>query len=340
MKQRAINPDDFGRLTTLPDKIKFCLQYAVLAPSVHNTQPWVFKITKNSCQLYFDPKLALPYADPTGRNLYLSLGKCLENLILAGKVFGILTEVKYVLRDNFVAEVFFKNEATPNHSLAYLLDAIVKRVNSRGPFLPHKVEARLIQGLKELFERNYADDNLRLDLIQDGEIIKKIAELTAQGMEIAHSNKGFRKEMAHWLQNDLSPRKTGMPGFSLRMPFMLSFIIPTAVRFFNLGKFLGRKNYESVSSAPLICMFSAKKVSPEVWVKIGIAIERLSLELQSTGYKTSVYIASVEMGDLYKQVQEVVGTGEFIPQFLFCAGAMENTQKLTPKLSVEEKLMN
>src|SRR3989344_606302 len=110
MSGRNINKEEFNNLQDLSDKIKFCLRYAVLAPSVHNTQPWKFKLTDNSCKFYKDPELRLAKADPKDRYLHIALGACIENFVLAGKAFGIFREVLYKSdEENLVAEVVCEN---------------------------------------------------------------------------------------------------------------------------------------------------------------------------------------------------------------------------------------
>ena len=53
-KIRQINKDDFFSLENFTEKIKFLLQYAILAPSTHNIQPWRFTIKEKSCLCFVD----------------------------------------------------------------------------------------------------------------------------------------------------------------------------------------------------------------------------------------------------------------------------------------------
>ncbi|MEK6883506.1 MAG: nitroreductase, partial [Nanoarchaeota archaeon] len=92
---RRINFSDFPVKADLESQIKFLLNYAILAPSTHNSQPWLFKIKKSECQMYYDPRLVLPEADPKTRDLHISIGCAVENLILAAKYFNIFDSVSY-----------------------------------------------------------------------------------------------------------------------------------------------------------------------------------------------------------------------------------------------------
>src|SRR5271165_1434657 len=47
---------------------------AARAPSVHNTQPWKFRVTGDVIELRADPDRILPQIDPVGRELIVSCG--------------------------------------------------------------------------------------------------------------------------------------------------------------------------------------------------------------------------------------------------------------------------
>ena len=108
-KIRNINRDEFYKFSLPEDRIKFLLRYAILAPSTHNSQPWLLKIKKGSCQIYLNPSKRIVEADPIERDLYISFGCFLENLVIAGNYFGVFDRVEYFDKrnDNLVAEVFF-----------------------------------------------------------------------------------------------------------------------------------------------------------------------------------------------------------------------------------------
>ncbi len=329
-----IKKEDFPLSGSLNDKIRFVLGYAILAPSTHNSQPWLFKIEGNSCRIYYDPKLRLPEADPLGRDLYISMGCLIENLFIASSYFGILKDLKMKLEDELIVEFIFMDGNSINSNFECLLDTIPKRVNVRGIFedksVPEDVRAELLSLNK--------DGRLKINFITDKERIEKLASLTAEGLKMAHGRPVFRKEMHRWMKSSLTTEKEGLPGYSLRMPFILSFIIPVLVRFFDLSLLLAKLNYKSMVSVPFVCLITSVENSPSVWTDTGRLAERLMLHINSKGIKTSIFVASIEMGELYKKVQDILQT-EMTPQFLFCAGYMSHRQKHSPRHSLEDKIV-
>ena len=66
---------------------------AIRAPSVHNTQPWAWRIGPDSIELYADESRRLDAADPAGRNLVISCGAALHHLRVAARASGLMPEV-------------------------------------------------------------------------------------------------------------------------------------------------------------------------------------------------------------------------------------------------------
>src|ERR687891_523520 len=63
-----VRENDFPKDGSLSEKMNFLLRYAILAPSGHNTQPWLFKIVgNNTIEIYADRSRALPLVDPDDR---------------------------------------------------------------------------------------------------------------------------------------------------------------------------------------------------------------------------------------------------------------------------------
>ena len=76
-------------LTGTPlEKLKAVARYALLAPSGHNSQPWLFRPGDDYLDLLADRSRALPVVDPEDRELVMSCGCALLNLRVALEHFG------------------------------------------------------------------------------------------------------------------------------------------------------------------------------------------------------------------------------------------------------------
>ncbi|BBZ49084.1 NAD(P)H nitroreductase [Mycobacterium heidelbergense] len=96
---------DAGTLRTV-------LSLASRAPSVHNTQPWRWRVDAASLHLYADEARQLPNTDPDGRDLILSCGAALHHCVVALAAVGWRSKVTRL-----------PNPADPDHLAAIELSS-------------------------------------------------------------------------------------------------------------------------------------------------------------------------------------------------------------------------
>ncbi|MDD4866440.1 MAG: NAD(P)H nitroreductase, partial [Mycobacterium sp.] len=68
--------------------VRTVLTLASRAPSIHNTQPWRWRVDEASLHLYADETRHLPSTDPDGRDLILSCGATLHHCVVALAAVG------------------------------------------------------------------------------------------------------------------------------------------------------------------------------------------------------------------------------------------------------------
>jgi hypothetical protein len=76
--------------THFPDAatLRTVLTLANRAPSIHNTQPWHWRVGTASLDLYTEPDMQLPSTDPDGRDLIISCGAALHHCVVALAALG------------------------------------------------------------------------------------------------------------------------------------------------------------------------------------------------------------------------------------------------------------
>jgi len=94
------------------------LEYGVLAPSIYNSQPWKFLVDgqKGIIRVLVDMQRARPREiDEKQRDLYLALGACVENMVLAAPALGYEVELSLFPEEAVVAGLKLKpmSEAMP-----------------------------------------------------------------------------------------------------------------------------------------------------------------------------------------------------------------------------------
>ena len=76
------------------ETIRTVLALAARAPSVHNSQPWRWRVGDRRLHLHSDPSLHLPATDPDQRDLTLSCGAALHHCVVALAAMGWQAKVQ------------------------------------------------------------------------------------------------------------------------------------------------------------------------------------------------------------------------------------------------------
>jgi nitroreductase len=325
-----ISEQNFPEAAPIEAQLRFLLGYAILAPSTRNTQPWRFAVRANMIHLFADAERRQAVADPEGRELYISLGCTLENLLVAAERFGFLHEVTYFPeRGNteLVATVAFTPGGTPSPARAWIaLDAIIRRRNSNSAYrlapVPEEVRAHL--------QACCTESGLRLDLTDDHFFRRWVDELTREADRLEFANPAFRQELGHWI---------GQGG--LRMPGLVSRLSGLVVSRLDLGEPVARQDREVVGTAPLFGLLSSTYDTPLAQVRTGQAFERVWLTATTMGVDVHPMSQTMRLPELRAAMAELLPLSGWMPQHLFCIGYWREAAEFlhhTPRRSVEDVL--
>lgn len=131
---------------------------SVLAANAHNTQPWLFRITPARIDLFAVPDRNIGTIDPLRREMYVSLGCALENLVLAGPPNGkapAVTLMPDLADPTHVAQV---DLASTTASTSPLFDAIHNRHTDRAAYdTSRPISQATLDALKDLIDVPAAD---------------------------------------------------------------------------------------------------------------------------------------------------------------------------------------
>ncbi|MGE2727984.1 Acg family FMN-binding oxidoreductase [Mycolicibacterium vaccae] len=76
------------------ETLRAALALAGRAPSVHNSQPWHWRVGERSLHLHANPDLLLSRTDPDGRDLMLSCGAALNHCVVALAAMGWQAKIR------------------------------------------------------------------------------------------------------------------------------------------------------------------------------------------------------------------------------------------------------
>jgi hypothetical protein len=116
------------------------LYLASLAPSAHNTQPWTLKVVEpKHWVIGSDKKRWLPAVDPENREMLLSIGTFIENLVIAAGTYGYSLDLQIIGKNRAeteIAEIRLKKSKTED----FPLEKMKQRRTVRNHFLNEEIK--------------------------------------------------------------------------------------------------------------------------------------------------------------------------------------------------------
>ncbi len=296
--------------------LRAAVEYAVRAPSGHNSQPWRFEAAGDELRLRRDRGRSLPVVDPEDRELTISCGAALGHLRLALRHAGYDAVVQ-VLPDpldvDLVAVIGLRGRRAPVGD--ELFDAIPARRTVRGDYEHKPVTADVLTGL----HRDAAAEGVNLHYVEEGAGRTRLADLVAEGDRAQFSDRRFRRELAAWLHANHSRRPDGMPGAVHGVGALRSLAGGVVIRWFDAGRGQATIDRKLVLDAPVVAVLTTSFDEPRDWIATGEALSRMLLRATARGLSASFFNQPVELEPLRPQVGELLGV-EGHPQLVLRIG--------------------
>lgn len=315
---------------------RLALEYAVLAPSSHNTQPWLFRIKDTNVEVYADRERVLQALDPEGRELIMSCGAALYILRLALRSFGY-TETAELLPDpgspRLLARVTLTGTGQPNKEDKRLFEAVPDRHTNRKAFESKSLDAALVNEL----ELAAALEGAQLYLTRDERLRLSIAAMVATGDKEQWTDPNFRKDVAKWTHANRSKTPDGIPGYARNVGDVASYLTPFIIRRFDLGGSEAAKDQELLEHSPAVAVLHTAADTPYSWLLGGQALAHVLLKARVHNVQASFFNQPIEIGTLRRQLKERLELKGY-PQLLFRLGYAQEV-KATPRREVDEVLL-
>jgi nitroreductase len=270
---------------------------AVAAPSIHNTQPWRFRLDPDTLTLEIRAAAdrGLRHIDPTGRALHLSVGCALLNLRVAVAHFGWEPVTRLLPRPDepdLLATVRLGGPARTS-SPPRLYDALWRRHSSRFPFSQRPLPTAV---LTELAEAAHTEGSL-LSRFSPGETdrllhITRVAEHrnTVDADRAAESRRWVHEPNHEAL--GLPPETLGPQDFREQIP----------MRDFGAHRHPAGLAARPFEKRPTIAVLSTAHDRRTDWLRAGQALERVLLVATAHGIRASLLHQALEWPDLREEL--------------------------------------
>ena len=326
---------DFPAAGTAVEQIQFLLNYAVLAPSRHNVQPWLFKVEGNTVTLFADQSRALPVADPANREMIISCGAALANLLIAARHFGYAPSVELPRELDMrylLARVSFEKGGTAPEEEQKLFRAILQRRTNRQLFKDQAVPVSLLSA----FEGIAAREGTSFQIVSGEEARYALGSRIATGDHQLWADARFRQEIAAWTRPAESQSRDGVPAYALGRGDMAAYLGPLKIRTFMDSEEAHPGSHLAAGSPVLavLCTFSDTWFD---WLAAGQALEQILLFARAAGVWASFFSQPVEVATLRASLHDILGRTDF-PQLVLRMGYGPEVPP-TPRRSVKEVLL-
>ena len=327
MFRDLVNLGDFEKSKTPAEKLRFLAHFGNLAPSSHNMQPWLFRLSENTIEIRPNPKRRLQHSDPSDREQILSLGAAVANILMAAEALG-LPYARLPAMAPIAAAISFQNFQAVKRD-ERVLSALSRRQCNRLQYLPRTVpesfRGRILSMATPKMEVAYVSDVPRM---------RQISDIVLDATGEAFADKLFRLELSRWIKPSFPRYREGMPGYYIGVPAPVSFFLPWIIRNFNIGSSQKKMIRPALEHSAAFIVFGSED-GVESWLEIGESFERLAVEAHMLGMAFSVFGAPIEIGSHHHRLGEIAGL-RARPQLFLRLGYPPKAIPYSPRLPLSE----
>ena len=300
------------------------------APSIHNTQPWRWRVTAQDLELFADPSRGLHAADPAGRLMMISCGAVLDHFRVAAEAAGWRSHVTRFpdpAEPTHVASLTFER-ADPSEAVSQLAAAVADRRSDRRPMSSWPVPSAYADRLVAVATRRGA---LAHPLTFDE--VDRWAHLATQAAEVT-AGPEYQAELFEWTHRSESSHD-GVPATNRLADHERGAF---GVNAFPPGDVTTTPESGDEPPHPLAFLIGTSSDDSLARLRAGEALSAVLLEATRAGLATSIDTQVLEVGPTRRLVENELLAGYQTPQVLVTVGWPSTADPLpnTPRRGVEE----
>ncbi|SCL31599.1 Nitroreductase family protein [Micromonospora nigra] len=299
---------------------------AVRAPSLHNVQPWRFRLRDGGIEVLVDQTRHLPATDPSGWGARIACGAALFNLRLALAVAGTPATVRlrpYPAEPDVVARLLPDVPRRPTPAEQALHAAIPRRFSNRAPFWPDPVPADARWRLGEAARA----EQCWLELLIGVSAVAAFGEIAHSAHRVLERDPAYRAERDAWVRAEQSA--DGIPAASGGPQTEPQDVLPS--RGFGGRNRAPGRDFEP---EPLVAVLGSPGNTAVDQVVAGQALQRILLTATDLGLSASMLSQPIEVPSARDQLR--LSLGRFgTPQMVMRIGYGQPGWP-TPRRAVDE----
>jgi hypothetical protein len=286
------------------------IRYATLAANGHNAQAWKFAVLPNAIEIHPDYSRRLAAVDPADRELWISLGCALENLLIASRAMGYAPTVAYPDALNIIRVTLAENQPQAGP----LFEAIPLRQNTRTEYDGKPVDGNHLSQLRDLS----VEPGITVHTYVDRLPLSTLSNYVYQAALIQYADQPFLQELSHWLRFDKKEAVASFDGLysactgNPAVPRWIGQIFVNGAK----PQDMAAADVEKLrSSAGAVVITSASETKAD-WVRTGQVYQRLALTMTALNIKSAFLNQPIEVESVRSKLQRSLGLGTSSPQLL------------------------
>lgn len=177
------------------------------APSIHNTQPWRWRVLHDRLELLADRGRQLAATDPDGRLLTLSCGAALHHVRLALAAVGLAADIHHFPAGeaaDLLATVLVTGQVPVTAEAMRRVQAMRLRRTDRRPVSDQPIPPAVLDAIVDS-----VDGLARLEILKPDQVYDLAAAEGRAGV-VEADDPGIARELAYWTSRE-APHGTGLP---------------------------------------------------------------------------------------------------------------------------------
>ncbi len=209
---------------TAPERI---VAAGILASNPHNSQPWLFRVTDSTIDLFAVPARQIGVIDPFRREMYIGLGCALENMALAAQAEGFSPDIVLMPDPDDATHAAHLSLTYHASLITPLFNAIPTRHTNRAAYDPRPLPPEQFAA----FDALITEPDVRLFWFKDETARTQFGEVAIAAAEALIADEQQSVDSHQWWRQDWDQVQASADGVTLDAQGLGGFIT-------NLGKFL------------------------------------------------------------------------------------------------------
>jgi hypothetical protein len=335
----------------------------ILAANPHNTQPWLFRVSDSSIEIFADASRNLGAMDPFLREMHIGLGCAIENMALAAPSNGYAVTVEAApgslvpLKERqaaiHAATLRLEKLSAPL-AAPPLYEAIPRRHTNR---YPYERGQALPVAWREAVANVSADAEIRIFLFEEGPERAVLDAAVVEATEAIIADGPMIGDSDHWVRTSSAAVEKYRSGPTLdtaglsSLTLLFAKLLPDLPARMSHDAWLSQTRDRQLATAPVTGIVAVRdRYDRLAALKAGRVWQRLHLASVLAGVAMQPLNQPMEMADREKQLggapvweqrlAALIGSRDWQPTFLFRAGIPAQPAPPSPRRALDGALMS